>query len=593
MAEQDVCPQSLLTLQRERRAGCARPWLEAFHQQYWGRHNGARVAFEDDGSCRTVDCITNSFNLQHKSPLLVRDTYLELWEHLWASYLGVKDDENPLGGSGATIVYGHPGTGKSVALFYLMCAAAEAKIPFVFHLAGSATAFVCLDSGPYFIPIGILPSIVFVKRALVLIDSASSQLSPDAYDVPTAHVVFATCHKPALYKHLAKSTRALFFTMSLVDPDEFRAILRLRRAGMGVQHEVVPLIPAHTSAIALIAQDEVKPVRSNPAVAYEDAARTDVDLNAAVSCGASTSSLKFWDPVRVFELCGPNLRDALSPKLWTTGNPLELLGSKTRQLALQRTASSLAILADTLFFERPDHNGPVTHYPPANPVIPTSFLRGVVYAAVRGAWRGEHVQMLRQLDGLGAIHGLVFEAVALDYLATAPRFTAALSSSEETLNVRVLLDKPSRKYPEGYTLARTVTVWSTQWASLAPPGGGSDLEGLDSIADKLGFYETPSTLSSVNALMLAKGDDLCRYEILFQVTISEARSIKKPDIDTVVQALNRHTQKPSRRRIFLFVSNTPHSGRRLAAFEYEALSDWEIGYVALTNDDLSESLRDC
>ncbi|EJD36606.1 hypothetical protein AURDEDRAFT_188318 [Auricularia subglabra TFB-10046 SS5] len=614
----DVTADSLKILERSSDVRHMRSWSRNFHQQHWGQRNGARITFVDEGAVsRAIDCFTSeeSFGLVHKSPLLVRKSYVELWDYLWATYLGF--EQNVVLPSGATIVYGHPGIGKSVSLLYLMCAAAEAKVPFVFHRAGTNAAFVCLNDGQFFIPVENLPGITFVKRALVLIDSTQQQLSADAFDVSSAHVVLASSPAPARYKDLLKLRTALFFTMSLVHPAEFRAILHLRIVGLGAQHQVIPLTKTYTGpADALVPAEvlswPVDPVDLDSVSAYGDMTRMDVDLaDASVTSSdagnaralfhapatvavPSTSQPRLWDPLRVFELCGPNLHIALSPKIWHTGSPLELLGATTWQVALQNSISSLSLLTGlsskdsfaantsvsgyhTLFFEQPDSTGAVGHQPPTNPVIPTPFLRSVVYAAVRTAQRLEQLKMLGHVRGLGAIHGIIFEAAALDYLSTA-RLTAILPSSATSFVVAPQ-DSSARPYvvnPPSITTARMK-------ATPLPYAGNA--KGLDSIADQLGFCTLPSGFASADALMIAQGDSHCRFEILFQVTVSKVHPIKQAGVNSVLRALDRH-RRTETRRVFLFVSDSDEKGRSLATANYKYLDDWEIGYVTIADKDL-------
>lgn len=319
---------------------------------------------------------------------------------------------------------------------------------------------------------------------------------------------------------------------------------------LGTEHAVLPVAPSDS----------------------DDISRMDVDLDSDIDrlSLATHHGQERWDPLTVFEYCGPNLRTALAPHPRVTGNPLELL---------RRADVFDAASFHTFFFKRPDPNLPVTLKPPANLVIPTAFLRGVGYAAVRLAQPAQQVELLRRVRwASGASYQMVFEAAMLGYLPTA-HIVADLPSSATSLVIYP--HPPPRAYfvcPSSTPLPATATAPTL----LACTG-----EGVENIPDQLGFSALPAGFPSAHALMLAEDSSGRRWEILFQVTVSKARPIVKADIDSLVQALSRHRHTHPPRRLFLFVSDWPEKGPSLPGADASAaLSGWEIGYVTVGDHDL-------
>ncbi|EJD48409.1 hypothetical protein AURDEDRAFT_122805 [Auricularia subglabra TFB-10046 SS5] len=575
---QHVTPKTLRSLALTRELGV--PWLEDFHERHWAKQNGAIVPFEDGGSTRSILCIKNSFDILNPSPLLVRNAYLDLWNYLSEVYLNASPPRRF-----GTLVYGHPGIGKSLSLFFLMCAAAEHRIPFVFHRAGTQRAFVCLDAGSFFIPAMEIETLDFTAPALILIDSAEHHaLTADVYRVPKAHVVVVTSSPaPVLHREFVKQKSACFYTMSLVGSAEFRAILYLRTLSVDTPGTIAPL----TAGDTVVTQTEV-----------------DLDEDVDVRPPANQSD-KFWTPQEVFDICGPNLHWVFLEHDRVTGMPDEILqwthfNSTTlaaRALAGVRSGDPVTAGFRTFFFEQPDPRGPVSTSRPRNTVIPTPFLRGALYAAVREKQYHEQIQMLSQVRGLGAVHDVVFEGVVLTYLATTPhtavlppRTPSAISPPHAMVFSIIPQDDPLHPYlvsavPDEGPFARTT---STQVACA-----GNAL-GLTSIEDGLGFCTLPPGFASADALMLAQSvDGATRFEIAFQVTVSKARPIKKRDIEASALANpGGSVQKPSPSSIEVkpralpahatwvevVLANGPSSGTALTRPSHVA-AKWQTGYA--------------
>lgn len=342
-------------------------FLEDFHEKHWGRRNGETVAYRHGGATGTILAINDSFDIDNKGFILVRECYLGLWDYLRSIYLDVKDDDDLKTGYRGTVLYGHPGIGKSVGLYFLMCAAAEARIPFVFHRAPSSDAYVCLDEQAWHIPATMIPKIQFTTRALVLIDScADVGLTVDVYGARSAHVVVASPPVYIRYKEFVKYTWARFYTLELPKMSELGAILHLRtlRAAQ-VGNTVSVLDRSHISLVDIEDVDD------------DDSFHADNEAN------------RVCNPLELFELLGPNLRVVLSG----SGQP-EALILEMEQQALMRlgiraaTALSRGELIDTaaydrLFFQQPHSESPITPCPPDNSTIPTRFLRGILRDAIR------------------------------------------------------------------------------------------------------------------------------------------------------------------------------------------------------------------
>ncbi|EJD37551.1 hypothetical protein AURDEDRAFT_173409 [Auricularia subglabra TFB-10046 SS5] len=570
-----VTPETLKFLDTPSGRTHGPPWLKGFHQRHWGVQNGAEVSFADGDSIRKVVCIQNAFYESHGFPFLVRSTYLDLWKHIVDHYLQADDHDDLHGPPEDTVVSGHPGIGKSKSLQFLMCAAAEAKVPFIFHMGGSSYSYVCLDAGGFFITADRTGSLEFTSRALVLIDSHNDIPFPSS-----AHIVLAASPGRLRCRPFGKIREAEYFTMSLPTLAEFRAILQLRKAGMDPQRRAVSVVdPMSSIPTSTVTQEDGSAITG-----YEV---MDVDLDPKFRVPGPQLDAKHWDPIEVFQLCGPDLRCALPLHNRFSGNPLELLPWRHWPSALQAATTALRGYIPymlyghhTLFFELPDPSGPLTGHIPVNLSVPTPFLRGIVASAARDLKPAERLALFSRTRTYPTIRGVAFEAAALAHLSTAHLRPAFRAPSAAPVVIGPHGAQYVAKMDAGAPLPVPVNAAPRRlfyFRGTQPP----------CIDNTPGFCEFPRALAGVDALLLADGpaEDAVRYEILFQVAL---RGIKQPAFDTIIAGLDAHAEADGRprRRVLLFVSEEPEAGQDWMASDHPSPPGWELGRLTVTASDL-------
>lgn len=548
-----------------------------FRKQHWGRRNGTIVTFEDGGLSRTVLCINNRFDLDSSSPLLVRKVYVELWKYLCRNYLDFGTARRF-----GTIVYGSRGIGKTSSLYFLMCAAAEHQVPFVFHRTGTSTAFVCLDAGSFFIPAHDVETIGFRTRALILIDSCTPDGLPvDVYKVPGIHVVVASPPEPRRYHSFAKEKSAMFYMLNLVDRAEFRAILHLRTLRAD----------APGTPVLLLSDEHIFPAPVSP----EDEATFRPPAGAV------------WSPLEVFDICGPDLCWALKNHLRVSGDAYEVLPLMNLRRVFQRVlgesvsadfASTVDLqLGDLILTElriflygKPGRYGPVFHSPGLEFVIPTRYLRRAIHDAVGELDHQDQLCLLARLQLFETIHDVILEGVIFDHLATAPLtvFVPSNSSAESSRPTASFIVFPQDSLTHSYTVTSVFPHTAPAGKTATQLAQEGDANGLVSIEDQLGFCILPIGFPGADAIGIAGGvEGNSRYELIFQVTVSGAHPIKQRAIDSITTALDAHPCEGKRRRVFVFVSDGVAKCEALASCSYPPLAGWEVGYVSVTKDQLS------
>ncbi|EJD45987.1 hypothetical protein AURDEDRAFT_165049 [Auricularia subglabra TFB-10046 SS5] len=561
--------------------------LAGFREKHWGKPNGREVVMGADG--RMV-CVKTTFGRLARGPILVRRTYLDLWTHLRDTYLDA--ERGVYTPSGATIIYGHPGIGKSVSLYFLMAAAAEHKVPFVFHRTGTGYVYVCLDAGEFILPSEGAYFLAFTTPAFAFVDSDSTALDSSTYDVcrlDTAHVVIAASPESSRrYRDIAKDRGAKYFTMALPSEEELRAIICL--------HSPAGLVAADR---AVSVTEPAGFCLGNALASLADSAGgSSVDDGSAVPRTAEES--RHWNPLEVFNLLGPNLRTALRVRLRVSGEPDELFPSVWWDEFMNDPVDILqlnSMHADpdapgyhTLFFEQPGRSGPVTLYAPRNLCVPTPLLRSVVLGAFRRCPRAQQLGLLSK--AVSGVRETFVEAALLDYIARVP-FTAVFRPPKPTLAIG-----PRTSQSQPSDVVHTSTGATPLYFS-APDRMSHDCNlkatPLFLVPETPRFYSLPLGFSTADALLLAdwEGTDLeaHRYEIMLQVTVANGPAIRRREVDAVANSLASHQHGRPRRRVFLFVTDAPDKSAALAAGVYRALEGWEIGSVTVTQPELLRALR--
>lgn len=506
-----------------------------------------------------------------------------------------------------------------MSLFFLMMAAAEAGIPFVYHETGLANAYVCLDVGDFFVPVDILPAILFTARAIVLIDSRTGDTPSAAlWRVRGAHIVIASS-APSRQHTIVKEKRGRYFTMSLVSPDEFQdmlcvdfslSVLRTMTVSLGSYLRTVSLRSnASFTSISLLG-DATPQVPSIASVNWEP---TDVDMtsehgdddNESHDMIVTSTGERFWHPLALYRHLGPNVRTALGRYPYETGNPLkDLLPLVTfpHLRVLWYCVSGLVLMpiqshrsfpprsekqksqdsdSQDVFFNAPGSKS-ISLWPPSNLVVPTPFLRSLAVRWVRDLHKTKQVELITslRLRGPGTVHDIVFEAITPSYLAR--RYFKAVLPNESIVVGRhcrhcerfVAYNDTGAALPAVINLPESLSY-------LVDPIAG--------IPDKAAF-RLGQDLASGDALLLADGDNNTWYELVLQATVVQRRPIKKSGITQLMEALDRtrHDHRRLRRRLFLFVSNTHENGAKLAKKRYPALEGWEVGYVVVAEEEFIE-----
>ncbi|KZV77972.1 hypothetical protein EXIGLDRAFT_791522, partial [Exidia glandulosa HHB12029] len=162
----------------------------------------------------------------------------------------------------------------------------------------------------------------------------------------------------------------------------------------------------------------------------------DTDVNdAPVPRGLGQK--KFWDYMDLYRLLGPNVRSAFADVVWRSGDPhKDLIDPTSFSKSVEDYIKVLKVLADPgsghvaggsvrasgfhkLFFEISDPQNKVTSQPPNSHMVPTAFLRHIVFQLVDWLQKAEQLKFLDAVQSTGSIHGTIFEGAILSYLPTA------------------------------------------------------------------------------------------------------------------------------------------------------------------------------
>ncbi|GAA6006744.1 hypothetical protein JCM10207_009081 [Rhodosporidiobolus poonsookiae] len=111
------------------------------------------------------------------------------------------------------VIYGPPGVGKSLSLYFFLSSAIEELRPVVFWAAREPAAFIFTDGQVYEYPAASLSKVVFPTRVLVLVDAVSDETAVPSYIRSMDNAVFVLTSSPQSSRCIgfAKQTRACFW----------------------------------------------------------------------------------------------------------------------------------------------------------------------------------------------------------------------------------------------------------------------------------------------------------------------------------------------------------------------------------------------
>ncbi|KZV79890.1 hypothetical protein EXIGLDRAFT_734031 [Exidia glandulosa HHB12029] len=584
-----------LEVLREAKIAARPPHYRDFRERHWGKRGAATVRVP-----RLLDPLVFLPYAHELDPnlgdsrIVVRSVYRQLWNHIYGKYIAAaaRPDERSCK---ATIVWGHPGIGKSVSLIYLMVAAAELQLPFVYYRTGLPYAYVCLDVGDFLIKPEMLSFLEHTVPTLILVDSSPVMDTPQyVYDTRNTHVVLASSPATGRHSVLAKYRQGTYYTLDLVPENEFRAMIYLR------EERSTPF-------------DEVSAFWTGIRVQTDDAAGdddTDADDLDDAPVPTDIGGDLFWKRMDVYRLLGPNVRTAFFDFKWSSGDPYEDLLNTADPRNVEDYISILQVVASPgsghvfggharasgfhkLFYELPKPGEPHTNGPPNLHTVPTAFLRHVVLRLVYQLQKAEQLKFLDAVLGRGNLHGTIFEGAILSYLRTTAvtavlpplPATSTSSSTATSTPLTIIITPQSDPLSPSFIVYLDDTPALPKISVLPHERAFCDLSA--DCPTQPGFYVFKKGFASGDALILADsiGPLPVRYEIIVRVTVAEKHDVKVSGIKNVTKALDRY-KHPHRTRLFLWVTDTELKGKKLASRKHKALDGWQVGYVVVTPQDL-------